>query len=89
MLLGSPDRLVQQDDLGPVVVSTIHTVLDQSLGAAAAPLIFETVLMITDTEGRWGDCDESFWYSPTRAAALATHDQVIAHVRHRLLPHTT
>lgn len=75
-LLRSPARRVAFDDLGCIVISTVHTVVDLSLGDSV-PLIYETLMMSSDGSDNY----EQTWRTPTRAAALAAHDQAVAYAR--------
>lgn len=81
-LLASPEHIIAQDRVGPFFVSTVHLVLDHSLGGNL-PLLFETAVFDETTHDRLTDmveCDRT----PTEAAALATHAQVVAKIRDQL-----
>lgn len=75
-LLTSDDRILAQDNIGAVMVSTVHTVLDYGLGMGGPPLIYETATF----ERRHGAV-VGYWRTPTKHAALATHDQACAAAR--------
>lgn len=77
-LLKSRDRIVAQDAVNGLWVSTVHTVVDYNFGCDGPPLIYETALFGGD------DGTVEAWRTPNRTAALAMHDQVCAAARARV-----
>lgn len=71
-------RVALTDFHGRAQVSTVLLVLDQNWASGGTPLIFETMTFID------GNGDLSCDRTPTRAAALAAHDQACADVRDML-----
>ena len=68
----SAERTVAFDRIGDVDVSTVFLGFDHSFGGDEGPLLFETMIFDdTQTTVRYG----------TRTAAIAGHDQLVAHVR--------
>jgi hypothetical protein len=76
LLLCSPNRQIAFAEVGPFTISTVHTVIDLSLGMFGPPMIYET-LMASDTETQ-------LCRTPTRAEALAAHEQAVAYAQHVL-----
>lgn len=73
-ILKGPDRVVRQDELGEVRVSTVFLGIDHNFWGHGPPLIFETMVF-------GGPSDQYQQRYSTEAAALAGHDQVVSAVR--------
>lgn len=72
-------RIVARDELADdVSVSTVFLASDHQWGDGP-PLLFETMVF----GGQW---DQSQWRWPTREAALAGHDRIVAGVRNGEAP---
>lgn len=71
-------RVALTDFDGRAQVSTVLLVLDHNWAHGGTPLIFETMTFMD------GHGDLSCDRTPTRAAALAAHDQACANVRDAL-----
>jgi hypothetical protein len=77
-LLCSRERIIAQEIIGGMFVSTVHLVLDHSFADTGPPLIFETMAF----KGfRVGSESCGAWRTPTKHAALACHDRVCAAIR--------
>ena len=74
-LYADPDsRRVGQDRIGPLLVSTVHLVMDHQFDPDGPPLIFETMI--------FGDDDhEPCWRYSTEAEARAAHESIVAQIR--------
>lgn len=81
LLFCSEARIVAQDTVRGLWVSTVHQVLDLRMLSAGPPLIFETAVFTeAPSPERMGDMLDC-WRTSTRHAALAQHDQVCAAIR--------
>lgn len=81
------ERTVAKTDVGGYHVSTVWLGLDHRFGGKGPPLIFETMVFPAeepDDRRRAEEEDERLYIpirTPTEAAALAAHDQVVADCR--------
>ena len=67
------EKRVAFTEVGGIKISTVWIGFDYSFGAGV-PLIYESMVF-------GGPLDETQWRYPNRVAALAGHDQLVAHVR--------
>jgi hypothetical protein len=72
LLLESPEVFVARTQIGEQDVRTDYIGLDGSYGYHQPPLIYETMI--------FPEC-EVYSRTPTRTAALASHDQAVASLR--------
>ena len=72
-------RFLRRDQVAGFEVVTAWLGLDQSLGEAAAPLIFGTIALAEDGAGPRFEGRE--WLSATEAEALANHEELIGRLR--------
>jgi hypothetical protein len=76
-----PHRVVQQDHVGEILVSTVFLVIDHGYGSV--PQLFETMVFDVDDEQLPGFDDFQLRY-PTWDQALAGHQAVLYAVQNRL-----
>lgn len=87
-LLGNADaRRIARDTVGEWRVSTVHIVHDHNFTGTGPPLIFETMVFGPDDAEPPDGVPEQV-RTPTKHAALAMHDQVVAELRHALTANT-
>ena len=77
-------RIIAQNRIEDILVSTIWLGLDHSWGWGGPPLIFETMILGLGA-GEDLDIDEYQWRWSTEVQALAGHDQAVAKVREVLV----
>lgn len=65
-------------------VSTVFLVLDHDLSGEGPPLLYETMVFGGLAEGLDEEVGGATWRYPTRAEAIANHDQVAAAIRELL-----
>jgi len=78
------DRIVRQEEVGNLFVSTVFLGLDHDWSFEGPPMLFETMVFRNDTDPRESVDDAPFQRSSTWELALECHAEAVAWARERL-----